>query len=167
MPVFVMIFIWLIVAALYVMQVSPELFRWRNASEDLVVPLVGIGISVFGLLLESVADRQKSSQKKENPGMVATRGLYRLVRCPNYLGEILFWTGVFVSGLSTYRGAGQWIFAVAAYVSIVFIMFNGAQRMEKRQMKQYGHLEEYREYADRTPIILPFLPIYHLNRKEN
>ncbi len=167
MPVFVMIFIWLIVAALYVMQVSPELFRWRNASEDLVVPLVGIGISVFGLLLESVADRQKSAQKKENPGMVATRGLYRLVRCPNYLGEILFWTGVFVSGLSTYRGAGQWIFAVAAFVSIVFIMFNGAQRMEKRQMKQYGHLEEYREYADRTPIILPFLPIYHLNRKEN
>ena len=32
-------------------------------------------------------------------------------------------------------------------------------------MKQYGHLKEYNEYADKTPIILPFLPIYHLNGK--
>jgi steroid 5-alpha reductase family enzyme len=45
-------------------------------------------------------------------------------------------------------------------------MFNGAQRMEKRQMKQYGDKKEYRDYADKTPIILPFLPIYHLNKKE-
>ena len=45
-------------------------------------------------------------------------------------------------------------------------MFNGAERMEKRQMKQYGDKEEYNAYADRTPIILPLLPIYHLNKKQ-
>ena len=166
MPVFVAVFIWIVVAALYVMQVSPVLFRWQNASADLVVPLVGIAVSVCGLLLESLADKQKSAQKKVNPGMVATEGLYRIVRCPNYLGEITFWTGVFVAGLTTYRGVGQWIFAVVAYIAIVYIMFNGAQRMEKRQMKQYGHLQAYNEYADKTPIILPLLPIYHLNKKE-
>ncbi len=98
--------------------------------------------------------------------MVATQGLYKLVRCPNYLGEITFWTGVFIAGLTTYRGLGQWIFAIVAYVAIVYIMFNGAQRMEKRQMKQYGQLPEYNEYADKTPIILPFVPLYHLNKKE-
>ncbi len=166
MPVFVLIVIWIFVSALYVMQISPMLFRWHNASTDLTLPLIGAAISVFGLLLESLADRQKSAQKKANPKMVATQGLYRLVRCPNYLGEIVFWSGVFAAGLTTYRGPGQWIFAVAAYAAIVFIMFNGAQRMEKRQMKQYGHLAEYNEYADKTPIILPLLPIYHLNRKE-
>ena len=166
MPVFVLLFIWIFVAALYVMQVSPMLFRWHNGSTDLVLPLIGIAVSVCGLLLESVADRQKSAQKKENPKMVATKGLYQMVRCPNYLGEIVFWTGVFVAGLTTYRGAGQWIFAVVAYIAIVYIMFNGAQRMEKRQMKQYGHLKQYNEYADQTPIILPLLPIYHLNKKE-
>ena len=165
MPIFVLVFIWIFVAALYVMQVSPVLFRWRNASTDLVVPIIGIVISVCGLLLESLADKQKSAQKKVNPKMVATQGLYKLVRCPNYLGEIIFWTGVFVAGLTTYQGVGQWIFAVLAYIAIVYIMFNGAQRMEKRQMKQYGHLKEYNEYADKTPIILPFLPIYHLNGK--
>ena len=166
MPVFVLAFIWIFVSALYVMQVSPMFFRWYNASTDVALPLVGVAISGCGLLLESAADKQKSAQKKVNPGMVATQGLYKLVRCPNYLGEITFWTGVFVAGLSTYRGALQWIFAILAYVAIVYIMFNGAQRMEKRQMKQYGHLKEYGEYADKTPIILPFVPIYHLNKKE-
>ena len=165
MPIFVLVFIWIFVAALYVMQVSPMLFRWHNGSTDLALPLIGVGISVLGLLLEALADRQKSAQKKVNPKMVATQGLYKLVRCPNYLGEIIFWTGVFVAGLSTYRGFGQWLFAVLAYAAIVYIMFNGAQRMEKRQMKQYGSKKEYRDYADKTPILLPFLPIYHLNKK--
>lgn len=114
----------------------------------------------------SAADRQKSAQKKKRPDMVATEGLYKIVRCPNYLGEITFWTGVFVSGLTTYRGFGQWILAILAYISIVYIMFNGAQRMEKRQMKQYGDKPEYQAYADKTPIILPLVPIYHLNKKE-
>lgn len=165
MPVFVLVTIWLCVAALYVMQVSPMLFRWRNASVDVVLPLVGCGICVAGMVLEAVADRQKSAQKKVNLGMVATQGLYRVVRCPNYLGEITFWTGIFVAGLSTYQGLGQWIFAILAYISIVYIMFDGAKRMEKRQMKQYGDKPAYREYADKTPIILPLLPLYHLNGK--
>jgi steroid 5-alpha reductase family enzyme len=97
--------------------------------------------------------------------MVATQGLYKMCRCPNYLGEIIFWTGVFISGCNTYAGAGQWITAILAYVCIVFIMFNGAQRLEKRQMARYGANEEYNTYADKTPIIIPLLPIYHLNKK--
>ena len=106
----------------------------------------------------SAADRQKSAQKKKRPDMVATEGLYKIVRCPNYLGEITFWTGVFVSGLTTYRGFGQWILAILAYISIVYIMFNGAQRMEKRQMKQYGDKPEYQAYADKTPLSFRLFP---------
>ena len=165
MPVFVLFFIWLIVAILYVAQVSPMLFRIVNRSTDLVLPIVGVVISVFGILLESVADHQKSEQKRERPDMVAMKGLYRVVRCPNYLGEIIFWTGVFVSGISTYEGVGQWITAIIAYVAIVYIMFNGAQRLEKRQMKRYGDNREYNDYANKTPIILPIIPIYHLNKR--
>lgn len=166
MPVLVMTVIWIVVAALYVMQVSPMLFRWKNASTDLAAPLLGIAISVVGLLVESLSDKQKSAQKAVNPGMVATQGLYKVVRCPNYLGEIVFWTGVFVAGLTTYRGTWQWIFAIAAYISIVSIMFSGAKRVEKRHMKNYGHLKAYREYADKTPILLPLVPLYHLNGQE-
>ena len=165
MPVFVLATIWVSVSVLYVAQVSPMLFRYTNASADVIVPMIGVVISVAGLILESIADNQKSAQKKVRPDMVATQGLYKLVRCPNYLGEIIFWTGIFVSGVTTYATVGQWITAVLAYICIVFIMFNGAQRLEKRQMARYGENEEYNTYANKTPIIIPFLPIYHLNKK--
>ena len=165
MPVFVLVTIWVSVAILYVAQVSPMLFRYTNAVTDYLIPIIGFTISVFGLVLESLADKQKSAQKNERPDMVATKGLYKMCRCPNYFGEILFWTGVFVSGVTAYKTVGQWIMAVLAYICIVYIMFNGAQRLEKRQMKRYGENEEYNMYADKTPIIIPLLPIYHLNKK--
>ena len=165
MPVFVLATIWVFVSILYTAQVSPMLFRYNNASEDILVPIIGVVISILGLVLEAVADNQKSAQKKENPNMVATKGLYKIVRCPNYLGEIIFWTGIFVSGITTYATAGQWIIAIIAYICIVYIMFNGAQRLEKRQMARYGEDKEYNDYANKTPIIIPLLPIYHLNKK--
>ncbi len=165
-PIFVLITIWIFVSALYVIQLSPMLFRIINNSQDLLLPAIGMAISVCGIILESIADTQKSAQKKIRPDMVAKDGLYKMVRCPNYFGEITFWTGVFVSGISTYATVGQWITAVVAYICIVYIMFNGAQRLEKRQMARYGENKEYNEYANKTPIIIPLLPIYHLNKKK-
>ena len=166
MPIFVLATIWVCVSVLYVAQVSPMLFRYNNGSTDVILPVIGFAISVFGLILESISDNQKSAQKKVRPDMVATQGLYKIVRCPNYLGEIIFWTGIFVSGISTYATIGQWIVAILAYICIVYIMFNGAQRLEKRQMARYGSNEEYNTYANKTPIIIPLLPIYHLNKVE-
>jgi len=150
---------------LYVAQTAPVFFRMYNGGEVSVFAWLGILISISGIVLETAADQQKSAQKKENPDMVATKGLYTIVRCPNYFGEILFWTGVFVSSLDILAGIGQWLTAVISYICIVFIMFNGAQRLEKRQMKRYGNDPVYNAYADKTPIIIPFLPVYHLNKK--
>lgn len=165
-PMFVMVSIWICVAILYTAQVSPVLYRLTNGSQDLLCPVIGILIQVCGLYLESLADKQKSEQKAKNPNMVATEGLYRMVRCPNYFGEIVFWTGVFAGSLTALQGAGQWIMAVVAWVCIVYIMFNGAQRLEKRQMGRYGKDPAYKAYADSTPIIIPFLPVYHLNKEK-
>ena len=165
MPFFVLFTIWVCVAILYTAQVSPMLFRVTNNTTGVILPVIGFAVSVFGLILESIADNQKSAQKKENPDMVATKGLYKMCRCPNYHGEIIFWTGVFVSCMNTYSTVGQWITAIIAYICIVFIMFNGAQRLEKRQMARYGGNKEYNDYANKTPIIIPLLPIYHLNKQ--
>jgi steroid 5-alpha reductase family enzyme len=97
MPIFVLIAIWVFVSVLYTAQVSPMLFRYSNASTDVALPVIGILISIIGITLEAIADKQKSVQKKLRPDMVATQGLYKIVRCPNYFGEIIFWTGVLIS----------------------------------------------------------------------
>ncbi len=166
MPIFVKVAIWIFTSILYVAQTSPVFFRAYNGKETTALIWVGIAISIFGICLEALADQQKSAQKKVRPEMVATQGLYKIVRCPNYFGEILFWTGVFVASLDALQGAGQWIMAIIGYICIVFIMFNGAQRLEKRQMARYGSDKEYNDYANKTPIIIPLLPIYHLNKVE-
>ena len=166
MPMFVKVTIWICVSVLYVAQTAPVFFRMYNGGEVSVFTWIGIVIAIVGIALEAWADAQKSAQKKVRPDMVATQGLYKIVRCPNYFGEILFWTGVFVSSLDILSGIGQWLTAIISYICIVYIMFNGAQRLEKRQMKRYGNNKEYTDYANKTPIIIPFLPIYHLNKAE-
>ena len=168
MPVFVKAVIWIVVAALYVAQVSPVLYRSQLGGAPRIGSVstwIGAAVMLLGVILERAADKQKSASKKKNPDMVATQGLYKLCRCPNYFGEIVFWTGVLISGVTILRGA-QWVLAVIGYVCIVYIMFNGAQRLERRQNKRYGGKKEYQEYVKKTPIILPFLPIYHLNKKD-
>ena len=164
-PVFVKFFMWVFMGILYVSQTSGVAFRLFNGEAASVCQWIGIAISAFGIGLETVADQQKSQQKAKRPDMVATEQLYKIVRCPNYFGEILFWTGVTVSALDILQGVGQWITVIVAYILIVFIMFNGAQRLEKRQMARYGDNAEYKAYADKTPIIIPFLPVYHLNKQ--
>ena len=165
MPIFVKVVMWLTMGVLYVAQTSGVAFRLFNNADSSICQWIGIAISAFGIILEAIADKQKSQQKSERPDMVATKQLYKIVRCPNYFGEILFWTGVTVSALDCLQGVGQWITVIIAYILIVFIMFNGAQRLEKRQMARYGDNEEYKAYADKTPIIIPLLPIYHLNKQ--
>ena len=166
MPFGVKTVIWISVSVLYVTQVSPIYYRYSNhMEEESTAVIIGILIMIAGLLLESLADYQKSAQKKINPKVPATKGLYSIVRCPNYFGEIVFWTGVFVSGCDILNGWLQAVIALTGYVCIVAIMFNGAQRLEKRQNKSYGANPDYQKYADSTPILIPFLPLYHLVRE--
>lgn len=165
MPVFVMIFMWLFMGIYYTMQVSPVFYRLYNGSNDVILPLIGAIISIIGIVIESLSDKQKSEQKAKNPNAVATEGLFKICRCPNYFGELLMWFGVLVGGFSTYKGIGQWLLAIISFIMICFIMFDGAKRLEVRQAKRYGDNPEFKQYCQKTPIIIPGLPIYHLNKE--
>lgn len=164
-PVFVKVVMWLSMGVIYIAETAGLHFRMVNRTGGDACLYAGTVIMAAGAVIEALADRQKSEQKAKAPNMVATEGLFRFMRCPNYFGEILFWTGVFVSGLTAYAGAFQWIVAVLGYVCIVFIMVDGAKRMEKGHISRYGEKPEYRAYAEKTPILFPFIPLYHLNKQ--
>ena len=111
-----------------------------------------------------MADYQKSQAKKINPKRFCDSGLYKIVRCPNYLGEVMFWTGVFISGVNVLEGVWQWLSAIFGYICIVYIMFGGARRLEIRQNKNYGSMEDYQKYVKTTPILIPFVPLYSVEK---
>ena len=156
--------IWITCAALYVTQVIPIFYRLHNGSGSNLFTYIGAAVMAFGLVFESLADLQKNKAKKINPRRFVDTGLYRIVRCPNYLGEMLFWSGVLISGIGTLTGAGQWIVALIGYFGIIYVMFSGARRLEIRQNRNYGSDPEYQNYIKTVPILLPFLPLYSVEK---
>jgi steroid 5-alpha reductase family enzyme len=156
--------IWVFAALLYAAETSPIAFRIANGVGDGVVLFVGMAISALGLVVETPADLQKNAAKKANPHRFVDTGLFRIVRCPNYFGEMLFWTGVFVGGIPAYAGAIEWIVALLGYLGIIYVMFSGARRLEIRQNKTYGEDPEYQSYVATTPIMIPLVPLYSVEK---
>lgn len=110
-PIFVMFMIWISCALLYVGQISPATFYLYNSAEGLAVNSVwawiGAAVATAGVLIEMIADAQKSAAKKINARRYVDTGLYKWVRCPNYFGEVLMWTGSFVICFGACASIGQ------------------------------------------------------------
>ena len=163
-PFGVKIAIWVTCALLYVLQVLPVFYRLNNGNGSSAWTYTGFVVMLCGVALESAADFQKNHAKKTNSRRFVDTGLYRVVRCPNYLGEMIFWTGVVLSGVGGLTGIGQWVLALTGYAGIIFVMFSGARRLEIRQNKNYGRDPEYQKYVKTVPILLPFIPLYSVEK---
>ena len=162
-PFGVKVAIWTSCAALYVTQISSVFYRLLNAAKDNIWVFIGAAVMLFGVSLETAADIQKNAAKKVNPRRFVDTGLYRIVRCPNYLGEMIFWTGVVIAGIGAVSGL-QWVVVAIGYIGIIFVMFSGARRLEIRQDKNYGADPEYQKYVSTVPILLPFIPLYSVKK---
>lgn len=167
-PLFAMFMIWISCALLYVGQISPVTFYLYNMAH--LAPVndlwawIGALVAAAGVVIEMVADAQKSAAKRVNAHRFVDTGLYRIVRCPNYFGEVLMWTGSFLICFGACCTVGQWVIASLGYIGIVYVMFSGARRLELRQTETYGADAEFQAYIKRTPLILPLVPIYSVAR---
>ena len=167
-PVGVVLAVWFFCALLYVGQVSPVAFRLANTASGAQVndlwAWVGAIMMACGVMLEAGADAQKNAAKKINPKRFVDTGLFKVVRCPNYLGELVIWTGALVSAIGARLSAWQWVIAAIGYLGIVYVMFSGARRLELRQDEVYGQDPEYQEYIKKTPILLPLIPLFSVKK---
>lgn len=170
MPLSRKLTIWLGVSLLYVIMFTPSLFVLSPAPDaappagvGALVQWLGLAIMAGALLIESLADQQKSAFKVRFPGQFCNTGLYRWVRCPNYLGEILFWVGNWVVALLFYTTGLRWLLALGALICIVLIMLGSAKRLEEQQDRRYAKVPAYQAYVRSTPILIPLAPIYTLH----
>ena len=114
----------------------------------------GVGVFLFGLIWESVADAQLSRFKADpsNRGEVLDSGLWRYSRHPNYFGEAVLWWGIWLLALDA--GAG-WTVYVPVAVTLLVVRISGVPLLEE-------HLEStrpgYEAYARRTSAFIPMPP---------
>jgi len=154
--------IWAGVSCFYVLLFLPALLTMsaQAAGVALASAPVGILLMAAGLGFEACADWQKSGFKKHNPSRFCDVGLYSVVRFPNYFGEVVFWLGVWVSAISTYRTLPAWTLGSLGFVLIVLVMVGATRRLKLKQDRSYGSDAAFAAYARRVPILFPFLPIY-------
>jgi steroid 5-alpha reductase family enzyme len=160
-------------AILYACMVSLVLFALRS-QEKLVIttPLsvVGALMAYLGLVMEAVADQEKLRFKRQHKVRYGhaqfvspTTGLYMLCRHPNYTGEVVFWTGIFLGGRNGSTTAASdvigWICGTIGWVSIVSIMLGSAKRLDRKQTKLYGGQRDYENWKRRVRFsLIPSLP---------
>ena len=164
MPFFIKVMMWITCGLLYLLMTIPVIYRFINNIQLDTYFIVGMSVALFGIIFESVADKEKSDFKVKNPSMFCKDGLYKIVRCPNYLGELIMWLGIFISGISALKGIVEWILAIIGFLGIIYVTFSGARRLELRQDRNYGEMKEYKEYVKKTPIIIPFIPLYSVKK---
>ena len=165
-PLHTMLLIWISCALLYIGQISPITFylhnRAQGADTDIAWVWAGATVAFFGFLIETIADAQKNIAKNRKPKEFISTGLYRIVRCPNYFGEILLWSGSFIICIGADCTAWQWVIASLGYTGIIYVMFSGARRLELRQQEIYSNNPAFTAYIHHRPLLIPFLPIYSL-----
>ena len=121
-----------------------------------VVGYVGIAIWTIGILVEIIADRQKSAFRADpgNKGKFINTGLWAWSRHPNYFGEIVLWTGMAIIAIPVLEG-WQW----ATLISPVFVAFlltkvSGVPMLETSADERWGGQEDYEAYKRNTPVLI-------------
>lgn len=121
--------------------------------------LVGFLIWAFGFGFEVLADAQKNSFRSDpsNQGKFIQSGLWAKSRHPNYFGEITLWIGVAIIAVPVLRG-WQWVTLISpVFVTLLLTRVSGVPMLEKRADEKWGGQEDYEEYKENTPVLIPRL----------
>merc|ERR1711957_926818 len=161
------------VSLLYAFMTSPIMFALQTMNNG-PIAMIGAVTAWVGAIMEAVADGQKFIAKrstnkddddKKQTFVGPTGGFYRLCRHPNYLGEILFWIGLFIGGIPSFTNAASKISTVTAWIcpslgltGILFVMKKATKRLDKIQEENYSGQSKYDEYKQKvTSSLIPFI----------
>ena len=126
-------------------------------SNDIMYLTLGGLLYFFGLLIEIIADYQKTIHNKLNNKKreFISSGLWSKSRHPNYFGEFLIWTGITIICFPVFSG-----FKYLALITPIFIYFllnniSGVNLLEERAKEKWGNNPEYVKYLKNTPKFFP------------
>jgi steroid 5-alpha reductase family enzyme len=118
-----------------------------------VLDWIAIVITAGAIILETTADEQLRKFVKANPkpGKIMSKGLWAYSRHPNYLGEILFWWGLFLFALSA--DISYWWVVVGPVAMTLLFIFASIPMMDKRNLERKPG---YKEHMKKVPALVPW-----------
>ena len=119
-------------------------------TNQLLFYIIGAVVILAGIFLELTADSQMQVFRQKKLDTNIDSGLWKYSRHPNYLGELLVWTGVFIATFNNFKVINV-IGVIAVYLMFIAISIPMA---EKRYLEKYPR---YIDYKKRTSMLL-FLP---------
>ncbi|MBK7428194.1 MAG: DUF1295 domain-containing protein [Saprospiraceae bacterium] len=111
--------------------------------------VAGVAVATLGIYLEFISDNQLAAFRKLKTGKMLDKGIWAKCRHPNYLGEILFWLGMAICGISF--GAAWYTLIGIVALTIMFI-FVSIPMKEKHMLSRYPDFAKYRK---EVPLIIP------------
>ncbi len=128
----------------------------------LLNPVVYFNVLIFASIftsmsvyLEYVADKQMKIFRSniQNHGKTMQKGLWKYSRHPNYLGEILFWIGIYLFGVSS--GVAPIAILVCPLIMLALFIFISCPLMDNRSLKKRT---DYKNYMKKTSQLFLWPP---------
>jgi protein-S-isoprenylcysteine O-methyltransferase Ste14 len=112
--------------------------------------ILGTFLFLFGSWMNSHAEYQRHVWKQipENKGKLYTQGLFRISRHPNYLGDVILFSGMSLI-------AGAWFTAAIPVIMFLGFVFVNIPMLDSHLRDHYG--EAFDDYAKRTSKLIPYI----------
>lgn len=109
-------------------------------------------VTVLAIGIESLADEQlKRFKKNEEKGLMNT-GIWAYSRHPNYFGEILFWSGMFLFCVHLHYTYYWW--ASVGFIAMILLFYFISIPMMERRME--SKRKEYKTYREEVSVLVPW-----------
>ena len=121
-----------------------------NPSPFGVAAAAGVALFALGSWINSYAEyrRHRWKQRSENRGRLFTGSLFRYSRHPNYLGDLVSFSGLCLI-------SGAWFTAIVPLLMLAGFVFVNIPILDAHLHDHYG--AEFDNYARRTRKLIPFL----------
>jgi steroid 5-alpha reductase family enzyme len=143
---------------IFVVLLSTIIFLEQTDVEWKILSGLGLAVWIIGFAIETVADKQKFSfwNNPKNKNRWIDTGLWYHSRHPNYFGEILCWTGIFIYTIPILN-SWEWVSIISPIsIAATIIFFSGIPTVEKRDDERYGKIKGYQRYKRTTSVLIPW-----------
>lgn len=114
--------------------------------------VVGVVVALGGTAIEGISDHQLHDfLKRRKPGQIMNEGLWKHSRHPNYLGQIIFWWGLWFFALAA--DPSLWWTGIGALAIHVMFLVVSVPLLDTRSIERRPGFEEH---CKKTRMFLPF-----------